>query len=290
MDALTAMRRGHELLAQGRLAEGFPLWDRQREVEARRPAMAPELPFVLWRGQDVAGKRILVWSEEGFGDQIMYARFAKALKDRGGEVYWLCPPELARLFRHGLGVTAIPADRPVEFAGFDFYCPSSALPLGFDLNDGPPPPPYLAAPPPVTRPGLRIGVATAGNPKHANDANRSLPAAPAVKLLAIPGAFDLAPARTGARDFYDTASVVAGLDLVISVDTAAAHLAGALGRPLWVLLPSRGGDWRWMATGSRSPWYPAARLYRQGTADWSAIVDQVSRDVGELARAGREAG
>ena len=117
-----------------------------------------------------------------------------------------------------------------------------------------------------------------------NDQNRSLPAELGVELLALPGAVDLDPAATGAIDFQETAEIMAGLDRVICVDTAAAHLAGALGRPVSILLPWRNADWRWMRERTDSPWYPTARLYRQPVdGDWRTPLDLVRRD---LERAG----
>lgn len=269
------------LLAEGRFAEGFALYSRWQEtpayaaVSARQPGLGLGAP--RWTGQDVAGKRVLVVSEEGLGDQIMYARFVPLLTARGAEVTWLCPGGLARLFAEGLGVRAVAAEGTVELARPDFHVPSSGLAAPFfPPLAAPPQPPYLAPPPANVVPGLRIGVMSAGNPRHRNDANRSLPPELAQELLGLPGAVSLAAGDTGARDFYDTATVVAGLDLVVTVDTAVAHLAAAMGRPTWVLLPFVGLDWRW-GDGVRSPWYPQARLFRQPAAgDWRSVLDAVS--------------
>ena len=117
---------------------------------------------------------------------------------------------------------------------------------------------------------------TRGNPKHPNDAHRSLPPAQAKRLLDLPGAISLAAEDTGVADFLDTAGLIAGLDLVISVDTSVAHLAGAMGKPVWILLPHLGTDWRWGLSGSETPWYPSARLWRQpGIGLWRPVVDAV---------------
>jgi ADP-heptose:LPS heptosyltransferase len=123
-----------------------------------------------------------------------------------------------------------------------------------------------------------------GNPVHGNDANRSLPAEAEAELHALPGdVVALAPEETGAADFADTADLIAGLDLVISVDTAMAHLAGAMGKPCWVLLPAAWQDWRWLRGRKDSPWYPSLRLYRQRTAgDWREVLDEVRRDLADL--------
>lgn len=268
---------GAALILAGEMAEGFRTYDAAwRGLPGKNPA--PELPFPRWRGEDVAGKRFLIWSEEGFGDQIMFARFARELAGRGARVGWVCPPALARLFNECLGVTAIgAAGQNLTLGEFEFYCPSSALPAGFELSPASiPAAPYLKPPPAVSRPGCRIGVAWRGNPKQASDALRSLPGDLAARLLALPGAVSLHPEDTGARDFYDTASIMAGLDLVISVDSAPAHLAGALGVPVWVLVRDERVDWRWLGRGGSSLWYQSARVFRQDApGDWSTVLDRV---------------
>ena len=125
-------------------------------------------------------------------------------------------------------------------------------------------------------PGARIGLMTRGSPGHLNDAHRSLPAEQAARLAALPGAASLHPDDTGAGDMTETADLIAGLDLVISVDTSVAHLAGAMGKPTWILLPTIGLDWRWGLAGRRTAWYPQARLFRQPRInDWPGVVDAV---------------
>ncbi|PZQ62494.1 MAG: hypothetical protein DI570_10570 [Phenylobacterium zucineum] len=267
---------GSVLLKSGRLTEGFPLFDAWRQVPGREEKGAPKLPFIPWRGEPVAGRRVLIWSEHGFGDQIMYARFARLLARKGGQVSWLCPPELVRIVS-ALGVKALPSDQPVDLA-CDYYVASSALPLGFDLTwDTIPNAPYIAAAAPRDA-GGRIGVMTAGNPDNLQGRNRALCDAQAARLLALPGAVSLAPADTGAKDFQDTADLIAGLDLVISVDTAVAHLAGAMGKRAWVLVPFV-ADWRWPERET-NPWYPTARVLRQGAdLDWDPVVAGVEADV-----------
>ncbi len=119
----------------------------------------------------------------------------------------------------------------------------------------------------------------AGNPGHRNDANRSLKPDQAADLLSLPGAISLRPEDTGAADFAETADIVAGLDLVISVDTAVAHLAGAMGKPVWILLPATGTDWRWLRDRTDSPWYPSAKLYRQSRGEgWDGVISRVLLD------------
>jgi tetratricopeptide (TPR) repeat protein len=275
---------GVALLAQARYAEGFPLADAARELPAGATAKtAPALPIPLWNGEDLAGKRLLVWSEEGFGDQIMFARFARRLQERGAQVSWLCPPPLARLFRECLGVDAIAAEGEVQLPEVDVYCPSSALPaVLMPKLIGPSPEPYFDLPPANAPPGARIGIMTASNPNHPNAGAKSIPPDLAARLLDIPGAISLAPEATGAKDFYDTAAIIAGLDLVVSVDTAVAHLTGALGKPLRVLMYEPAADWRWLQAREDSPWYATARVLRQPQpGDWRGLLDAVGRSLAE---------
>jgi ADP-heptose:LPS heptosyltransferase len=125
-----------------------------------------------------------------------------------------------------------------------------------------------------------VGLVTRGSPTHRNDAHRSLPDALAAELRAAPGAVSLHPEDSGARDLQETAEIIAGLDLVVTVDTAVAHLAGSLGKPTWVLLPAHGCDWRWLRDRLDSPWYPSVRLYRQAApGGWSEVVAAVRRDL-----------
>jgi hypothetical protein len=268
---------GLVLLAQGRLAEGFPLFDNWRQIPELAGKAAPMLEIPRWSGEPVAGKNIMIWGEEGYGDQIMFARFARMLQDEGAQVGWACHRNLVRLVREGLGMEAIAMGGELKIVGADFVAPTSWLPVVcMQRLVAPPPAPYLASPPPNRIEGLRIGVVTRGNPEHGNDRNRSLPPEAAAELMALPGAVSLAPDDTGARDFWDTAGVVAGLDLVISVDTSVAHLAGALGRPVWVMTPAIGCDWRWATRESAAAWYPSARLFRQTTpSDWSGVLAEV---------------
>jgi len=275
------------LLSQGRYAEGFALY----EARHAAPHLAkPPLPYPEWTGQDLAGKRLLIWPEQGFGDQIQFARFAPILQRAGVDVTLLCAAPLTRLFAGCLGVRVLSAEGEVEFPAPDHWVMTCSLAARMGVEPATiPGAPYLHALDPPPGPaaegpaGARIGVMTAGNPTNLNDANRSLPPEVAARLADLPGAVDLGPARTGARDFADTAAILAGLDLVITVDTAVAHLAGAMGKPVWILIPDTGADWRWLRRRTDSPWYPTARLYRQGAADsWAAVVERVVADAAGL--------
>jgi tetratricopeptide (TPR) repeat protein len=275
---------GHQRLFRGDYAGGFPLFDAWRErpeAAGRGAVLDPAIP--RWTGQPAAGKRILVWSEEGYGDQIMYARFAAELISRGAEVVWGAFPPLVRLLSEAFDMEVFPIGIAESAPGvIDYVITSSALPavLMPELKT-PPPAPYLKTPPPRTPPGARIGLKLKGDPGHSNDARRSLSDDDAERLLSLPGAIDLSPEATGARDFHDTAAIIAGLDRVITVDTSVAHLAGAMGAAVSILLPATGLDWRWGRESDTTPWYGSARLVRQKTpGDWNGAIDEVLAQAG----------
>jgi hypothetical protein len=278
-----------------------------------------------WTGaQDIAGRTVLLYCEQGLGDTLQFLRFVPAVLARGATVKLAVQPDIIPLLPALPGVTPVPLDQGVP--EFDLQCPLVSLPaaLGLGLDDlAATAAPYLQppaeraaawaarlAPPPAAsglfarrspaRPPYRVGLAWSGNPGHANDRNRSLALRQLAPILAVPGCqfhvvqkdvrdTDIAAlmAATGASpplvdprgligDLGDTAAIMARMDLVISVDTATAHLAGALGRPLWLLLPAV-PDWRWLLRREDSPWYPTARLFRQRIAgDWAEVVERVA--------------
>lgn len=250
------------LLRCGRYAEAWPLHERRRGI-SRLSISAGKPHWPEWRGEDIGGKRLAVLIEQGFGDQIMLARFLAPLRAMGAEVILACGPELAELLQGQTGL------RREEF---DYWCPLGSLPhlLQASLDSLPPP----VALPVQWRGGGGIGVKTAGSPRHAKDALRTPP--PEIRARLHQLGLDLDPAATGAQTFLDTAKIIAGLDLVITVDTSIAHLAGSIGVPTWVLLPAHAADWRWLRARTDSPWYPSVRLIRQtAPGDWGAVVDEV---------------
>jgi tetratricopeptide (TPR) repeat protein len=261
----------------------------------------------LWLGETPLGRStILLHAEQGLGDTLMFARYVGLLARAGAKVVLEVHPELKALMSRLAGAAAVIGlgePRPAH----DVHCPLGSLPLAFKTTPAsvPDESPYLAADPArvarwsgrlAAHGSPRVAVAWAGNAAHANDRNRSLPFAKLAALWAREGARfvslqrDLRPGDAEALasapvlnlgpeldDFDDTAAVVAQCDLVISVDTSVAHLAGALGRPLWVLLPFS-ADWRWTAAGERSPWYPSAQLFRQPQpGDWDSVVNDVAK-------------
>lgn len=284
------------LLVSGELARGWAEyeWRFRRPGRAERPIDLPR-----WAGEALDGKTLLLTAEQGLGDMIHFARFATALADMGARVVLECHPGLERLLATAPGVARTIA-LGAGTGGADLYLPIMSVPhaIGFSFADQPARVPYLRIPEPVRVPalpkgGFKVGLVWRGNPRHENDAHRSVALtdlAPLIQvagvsylslqigegraeLAAYPSIADFTP---HIADFADTAAVVEQLDLVISVDTAVAHLAGALAKPVWILV-GRGNDWRWFAERSDSPWYPTARLFRQAAPrDWAPAVSDMA--------------
>jgi hypothetical protein len=278
---------GMALLALGRYAEGWPLYEARKALPNVGRFM-PRVDYPEWDGGPV--RSLTVWDEQGVGDTIQFARFLPKLAARGIEVTFVCREELAALMSR-LGVTVIAASARGGIPPADAWVmlDSVAGKLAVTPDTLAAPPTYLAAPEARRErwerrigPGVHIGVVTHGNSKHPNDANRSLPAEAGAFLLSLPAAVSLLPENSPLtfEDFADTAAAIERMSLVITVDTAVAHLAGALGRPCWVLLPHLGVDWRWMHGRADSPWYPSVRLYRQPAAgDWASVLRKVAEDL-----------
>ncbi len=279
---------GVTYMSLGDYPAGWPLYEARREIP-RFPMHIPQLPFPEWRGEDLAGKRIVIFPEQGLGDMIQFARFALTLRDQGAQVVLLTWQPIAALLRAGLdGVDVQAAAGAVEMGEPDFWIMAGSLPgpMGLTLRDIPGPP-YLRAEAPARRGrAFRVGLATKGSPTNQNDAHRSLGPEQAARLRARPAAEIVSLHHEDAGDFVSTANLIAGLDLVISVDTAVAHLAGALGKPVFLLLPGFGTDWRWLRGRDDSPWYPQARLFR-GAVDgrWDLALERLEGAVAEMARA-----
>ncbi|HEX3363538.1 glycosyltransferase family 9 protein [Phenylobacterium sp.] len=254
------------LLAQRRYAEAWPHYEARREVQKTVPPVAA---FPEWQGEPLAGKTIVVLAEQGFGDQMMFARYLPLLRDLGARVVVGCDPrEIAPLFERAGYETQSYAAAGQPLQASDYWVYFCSLPLKLGL--GAPPSPWRIE---AASGSQGIGVAPRGNPAHENDRNRSMSAEATDAFVEL--GRDLRPQATGARDFLETAEVIEGLELVITVDSSAAHLTAALGKPCWVLLPRIGLDWRWNDAIS-SDWYPQARLFRQETpGDWDGVLAQV---------------
>lgn len=272
------------LLLAGEMPRGLREYEWRKRHPAYRADFSP-LPGPYWAGGDPTGKVILVRAEQGFGDTILFARYLPSVAERGGTPVLQCDPKLVPLLSGMPGVVVLPRSARVE--GYDAWIDMMSLPLaigGVPFAAG-----YLRpGPRRDDAKGFRVGIAWAGNSAQANDRQRSIPAAALAPLLAASGVsfvnLQVGPnaAESGLpdlsaqlTDFAETAALIASLDLVISVDTAVAHLAGALGAPVWVLL-AHVPDWRWQLHRNDSPWYSSARLFRQGApGDWGGVISQV---------------
>jgi len=298
------------LLLAGDLEGGF------RALEWRlshpEPRFRPrQFDAPRWRGEDRNGKTLLIHAEQGLGDTIHFARFVSAAAASGGPVILQVQAPLAELLRDSLDVTVISRDEPEP--PFDLHVPLMSLPfeLGTTLETIPADAPYLKAQPArlsawrqrlAGYSGLKVGIVWAGNPGHLYDGQRSLTAEAVFSHLVIPGVqlFSLQK-EAGASDrevllthevvdlaphlatFAETAAAVSAMDLVISVDTSVAHLAGALGKPTWILLPHV-LDWRWLYEREDTPWYPSARLFRQRRPkDWASVLHRLPGELQRLA-------
>jgi hypothetical protein len=210
--------------------------------------------------------------EQGFGDQIMFARFVRRLAALRAEVSILAPQPLARLFA-ALPARVITATGEVTIPRHDYWIMPGSLPGRLGVTEQTlPATPYL----PGAAGGAGVGIAWRGDPRHPNDAHRSLPPELGRTLLNLPGAISLLPEDTEAADFAATADMVRGLARVITFDTSIAHLAGAMGKPTWVLLPALNCDWRWQGGRADTPWYPSVRLFRQpAPGAWGPVLDAV---------------
>ncbi len=255
---------GAAYLSLGQMSKGWPLYD-ERAERVNSPARG--LPFPEWRGEPLAGKSLFVWLEQGFGDQILAARFVRDLKAE--RITLTCAPELARLFE-GLDPRVTVMTGQIRVEPHDYWTMALSLARWFEHI---PTAPYLRGRAAKATGG--VGIAWRANPDP--DPGRGLPEALAQDLLSLPGAVSLAPEDSGAKDFQDTADLIAGLDRVISVDTSAAHVAGAMGKPTQVLLKAQSADWRWReAAPGVCAWYPTARIARQpARGDWQGLVDHL---------------
>jgi hypothetical protein len=262
-----AWRLGLMLLREGAAEQGWRLFERRPVHMGGREPGKPRLSFPEWDGRPV--RSILILQEQGLGDQIMFARYAAWFRARGVEAAILCHPLLARLFeRLGPGVRVLSGSGRVALPPCEAWALGPSLPL---LTKAQPGGAYLRS----AAGGVGIGVAAQGNAGHVNDAARSLPPALAAEVLSWPGVRDLSVAATGAQDLEDTAALTDGLEVVVTVDTAVAHLAGAMGKPTFLMLPYV-PDWRWLRDRTDSPWYPSMRLFRQpAPGDWKSVLEAV---------------
>jgi tetratricopeptide (TPR) repeat protein len=260
---------GMTLLQLGRYTEGWPFYEARHEI---KPPVGPPLP--RWQGEPLAGKRILVVAEQGLGDQILLSRFIGLLAGRAAEVVFATPRVLTPLFAslparvvHPTSWDAVPAD---------VWTPLGSVPRWLEAGpaDAPAPTlPVLAASWEPAGAGLMLDGAKA----NAN-ANRLPGPGVARAIRGLANFVDLRPEATGAQDFAGTAAIMSGLERVVTVDTAVAHLAGAMGKPCWILMPRPAIDWYANWHDDRTPWYPSVRLIRQRSpGDWAGVIADLAQ-------------
>jgi tetratricopeptide (TPR) repeat protein len=307
-----ALALGELLLLLGELPEGFSL------LEQRFDCGKPEYAYLAemlarfgdtprWQGEPLAGKRLLVWAEQGLGDTLMMARYLPRLKALGAaSLVVYCQSHLVRIFEGMSDVDVVESQIRTSIASaFDLHCSMMSLPhlLHTGLDTVPAQVPYLFVPDAqkaawiprlAALHGLKVGLAWAGNPMLTKDALRSIPLREWAPILAVEGVSFVSLQKSEAsaqltgtnalitdwmnesKDLLDTAALIVNLDLVICVDTSIAHLAGALGKPVW-LLNRHESEWRWLLERADSPWYPTMQIFRQHMEhDWHGSLEEVA--------------
>jgi Tfp pilus assembly protein PilF len=305
------------LLARGEYGPGWLEYEWRNQTAAARGQL-PKMTSAAWNGMELPAGKILLIGDQGYGDTIQFARFIPRVAERCEEVLLGCSAEILPLLARIPGVSRC-FSRWDVIPGHAAHCRLSSLALMLggspDGQDGP----YLVADPGRIskwqawlrefhpQPLPRIGLAWSGRPTHPNDRRRSLRLArlaplagagaarfislqkpmPTVDIAVLPqfpGLVDIAP---DLADFEDTAALISCLDLVITVDTAIGHLAGALAKPVWIML-AKAADWRWMLNRCDSPWYRSARLFRQrASGAWDALIAEIAEALGAYLQAGR---
>jgi tetratricopeptide (TPR) repeat protein len=307
----THWNRSLAWLSQGNYEQGWPEyeWRWRRTKSSMRPFQQP-----AWDGSDLAGKTILLWSEQGLGDTLQFIRYATLIQQKGARVIAQVPPPLHLALANCPGIDML-LPEGADLPAFDVQIPLMSLPFrcGTTLATVPNRVPYLVPDQARTArwkqdlsgiPGLKIGIAWQGNPHHQWDRHRSIPLTvfaplaklPGISLLSLqrgPGAEQVVEARgrfpvielerlvkaeSDAAAWAEAAAIMANLDLVLSVDTATVHLAGAMGVRTWLAVAAL-SDWRWMTECDDSPWYPTLRLFRQRRhGDWAEVFARIAAE------------
>lgn len=302
---------GLVLLLRGDFERGWPTYEARRQMKNLWDDRAFTQPF--WDGSDLNGRRILLHAEQGLGDAIQFVRYAPMVAARGGTVIVQCQAQLKRLLEGQLRIAQV-VSREEPLPPYDLYCPMMSLPrlMGTTIKNIPAEVPYLRADPDLVRnwegrlaaepPALKVGLVWAGNPLPPENRKRTvgldqmaaLAAVPNVRFYSLqkgdaaaqakspPCGMDLIDWTAELADMADTAALVTNLDVVITCDTSVAHLAGALGIPVWVALPYA-ADWRWLLDRNDSPWYPTMRLFRQPSpGEWKTPLSQIAEHLSLL--------
>jgi tetratricopeptide (TPR) repeat protein len=298
------------LLLAGNFDQGWREYEWRWKLKDHR---GHTFPRPQWEGSDISGCTVLLHAEQGFGDAIQFIRYAPLVAERGARVVVQCPKELVSLLGKVEGVEQVAADGG-QLPDFDLQCPLLSLPrvFGTTLENIPVEIPYITADPLLTRkwgdrlhcdgPGFKVGLVWAGRTKAKRERGRSCSldlfsalerfdevtfyslqkGKGAEQVKTPPNNMKFIEYTEEIHDFSDTAAFIENLDLVISIDTAVSHLAGALDKPVWTLLPFV-PDWRWMLNRDDSPWYPTMRLFRQPSpANWEAVIRDIARELGDL--------
>jgi Tfp pilus assembly protein PilF len=318
-NGVTRFNLATTLLMQGNYDEGFELYESRFEAFQGTFPRSSELEEKIasrprWRGEALGSKRLLLWGEQGLGDCIMMLRYLSQLSGRGvANTVVVCDASLVRLVREMSFVEhVVTLDRISDLPEFDAHCPMMSLPAAFGSSPETIPDriPYVAVPRELidawrerlnnARP--HVGIAWAGSRTLREDARRSIPLARFLPLLSQDCVQFISLQKGDASeewrklgrdggswidacgDFLDTAALMMNLDLVISVDTAVAHLAGALGRPVW-LLNRFGSEWRWGLEGTATRWYPSMKIFREpAPGNWDVVISEVTSNLRSLAR------
>jgi tetratricopeptide (TPR) repeat protein len=316
-DPLIRFNHAHTLLLNGDLASGFGEFRWAKRCKDWSDGY-PAFVEAEWQGEPLARRTLLLYADAGLGDTLQFVRYLPMVAEKGGSIVLQVQPSLVPLLQANTKVSVVARGEPLP--RFDLHLPLIGLPRVFatTLGNIPATMPYLhpdAAKLTQWRRALgqetsvKVGVVWAGNPRHRGDRLRSLAAESLLHRLLMPGVRlyslqkDLRPADASAVaavggdivdlapqliDFSDTAAAIAALDLVISVDTSVAHLAGALGLPVWVLLPHP-LDWRWLRDREDTPWYPSMRLFRQrAPRAWDDVIARVSAELARIVRGQRD--
>jgi hypothetical protein len=303
------------LLQLGEYRRGFAEYEWRWQTGQFTPF---QCPHPKWAGQPIPDKTLLIHTEQGAGDAIQFARFLPLAAQRCRKLMLVCRADLLPMFAAMPGIAEVREAGQIQVNEFDAYAPLLSLPhvLGVTLESIPAAMPYIDVAAirrrkdPSTLPVLKsssrfkVGMVWAGSPTHRNDRQRSCALREFLPVLQTPG-IDFYSVQKGERgeelaqlppavqvqdlapylhDFGDLAVILDQLDLVITVDTAVAHMAGALGKPVWVVL-SYVPDWRWGLEGESTPWYPTMRLFRQARAgDWAEVMERVAHALGKWRR------
>ena len=305
--------RAHGRLLAGRYLEGWA--DHEWRWQSKGfPSTRPKIDAPPWHGQNLSGRRILVFREQGYGDIIQFVRYLPLLRQCGAEVSFFLSPQLRRLLRPVTAGVDVITDLK-DIGHIDFQCALMSLPYAFktDLASAPAAIPYLTAEPELAARwkerigphGFKIGIAWEGNPK-ALEKTRFIPLREFIPLARVPGVRLISlqykdgldqlaqlpedvkvelpddDYNSGPDAFIDTAAVMANLDLIISCDTSIPHVAGGLGRPTWIAV-NYVCDWRWLLDRDDSPWYPTVRLFRQSRrGDWKPVFASIEGELRAL--------